>query len=112
MMAQATEQGKLGSLAKCATAMPNPNATDPNSKVICVYTYDAEDKDDVIRIAWELYQLGVAPIVLNYKQDRETSEGKYVKRGYKRVSRYSVHISHFKDKTRDEFIKFFKEKYT
>ncbi len=39
----ATEKGKLGSSSKVATAKLNPNARDPNTKVICVYTYDWTD---------------------------------------------------------------------
>ncbi len=41
-------EGKLGASAKTATAKPNPNANDPRHKVICVYAYDADDKDDVM----------------------------------------------------------------
>ncbi|MDD2777581.1 MAG: DUF1917 domain-containing protein [Methanocellales archaeon] len=78
-------------------------------KVICVYTYDSEDKKDVARIAWKLFDLGVAPEVLNYKKDKVTIEGKYAVKGHKKISRYSVSIHHFKDKTEKEFIKFFKE---
>ena len=39
----ATEKGRLGDLVKVATAKPNPNATDSNAKVICVYTYNWTD---------------------------------------------------------------------
>lgn len=45
----ATEAGKLGDSAKTATAMPNPNAVDQTKKVICIYTYDWQDKEDVWR---------------------------------------------------------------
>ncbi len=107
-IAKAVEEGLLGSSAKSATALPNPNATNQDIKVICVYTYDSEDKEDVARIAWELYNIGVAPRVLNYKTDKATLEGKYVKRGHTKVSRYSVSINHFKDKNKEQFIEFFK----
>lgn len=40
----ATEEGRLGSSAKVATARPNPNATNPDTKVICVYTYDGQTR--------------------------------------------------------------------
>ncbi len=46
----ATEDGRLGDWAKVATAKPNPNASDPATKVICVYTYDWTDEADVGRI--------------------------------------------------------------
>ena len=108
-IAKATEKGELGIGAKAATAKENPNATNKNVKVICVYTYDSEDKDDVARIAWKLFKLGVASRVLNYKKDQVTIEGKYVVKGDKKISRYSVGVHHFKDKTEKEFIKFFKE---
>ena len=35
---EATEDERLGDSAKVATAKPNPNASDPSKKVICVYT--------------------------------------------------------------------------
>src|SRR3989344_7711617 len=72
IIAKATEKGELGFAAKSATMKHNPNATNEDVKVICVYTYDSEDKDDVARIAWKLYKLGVNPRVLNYKKDSVT----------------------------------------
>ena len=41
--------GLLGSSAKVATMKQNPNAVRPDEKVICIYTYDSDDKDDVLR---------------------------------------------------------------
>src|SRR2546428_9421821 len=35
---KATEDGLLGLSSKTGTARPNPNATDPREKAICVYT--------------------------------------------------------------------------
>lgn len=83
----ATEEGKLGSSAKVATARPNPNATNPNNRVICVYTYDWTDQDDVRRIRQELRQLGII-WKIPYKADDDTYAGKYVVRGDKRISKY------------------------
>jgi hypothetical protein len=83
----ATEEGKLGSSAKVATARPNPNARDPNRKVICVYTYDWTDETDVKRIRAELRSLGVTSRI-PYKADRDTYEGKYANRGHTRFSKY------------------------
>ena len=108
-IANATENGDLGIGAKAGTAKENPNATNQDVKVICVYTYDSENKEDVARIAWKLFDLGVAPRVLNYKKDKVTIEGKYAVKGDKKISRYSVSIHHFKDKDEKEFIEFFKE---
>jgi len=107
-IAKATEEGILGIEAKSATAKENPNALSQDKKVICVYTYDSEDKDDVARVAWELYDLGVVPVVLNYKKDKVTLEKKYAVKGQKKICRYSISHTHFKGKTKEEFIDFFK----
>lgn len=55
----ATEEGRFGKLSKVATAKPNFNASDSKTKVICVYTYDWTDKEDVMRIRQDLRQLGI-----------------------------------------------------
>jgi hypothetical protein len=108
----ATKEGKLGGVSKCATAKPNPNATNNDTKVICVYTYNSEDKNDVARVALELYKLGVIANVINYKKDIITVEGRYANKGDKKISTYSLHISNFKDKTEKEFLDFFNNKYS
>ena len=84
---EATEKGCLGDSAKVATAKPNPNATDPSQKVICIYTYDWTDKEDVRRIRDELRALGITSKI-PYRTDRDTSAGKYAKRGHRRISKY------------------------
>jgi len=83
---RATEEGKLGSSAKVATARPNPNATN-SKKVICVYTYDWTDKSDVKRIRKKLRQLGVT-FKIPYKADQDTASGAYANRGKKHISKY------------------------
>jgi hypothetical protein len=83
----ATEEGRLGSSAKVATAMPNPNATNATSKVICVYTYDWTDEADVKRIRQELRELGITSKI-PYKADEDTYAGKYAIQGNKRISKY------------------------
>jgi len=55
--------------------------------VICVYTYDWTDKEDVKRIRQELRDLGITRKI-PYKADRETLSGKYAIRGDKRISKY------------------------
>ena len=45
----ATEQGCLGISAKAATACHNDLATSARTKLICVYTRDWQDQDDVRR---------------------------------------------------------------
>lgn len=84
---KAVEEGKLGSDAKVATAKPNPNATKPSKRVICVYTYDYTDEEDVRRIREELRKLGIASRI-PYKTDEDTLSGKYQKTGHKRISKY------------------------
>jgi hypothetical protein len=84
---KATEEGKLGSSAKVATAKPNPNATDIETKVICVYTYDWTDEIDVKRIREELRELGITNKI-PYKSDEDTLSGKYRMRGHARISKY------------------------
>lgn len=84
---RATEDGKLGSSAKVSTARPNPNAKDPNAKVICVYTYDWTDEKDAKRVREELRRLGISSKI-PYKADNDTFAGKYANRGSTRISKY------------------------
>ena len=72
----ATIDGRLGGVSKVATALDNPNAKDHNIKVICVYTYDYEDLDDVFTIRDTLAELGFVKRLV-YKADKTTREGKY-----------------------------------
>lgn len=83
---KATEEGLLGDSSKVATAKPNPNATNPYTKVICVYTYDWSDKD-VMRIREELRNIGITQ-KLPYKSDEDTLAGKYTVKGDKLISKY------------------------
>jgi len=84
---RATEDGKLGPAAKVSTAKPNPNARNLENKVICVYTYDWTDEEDVKRVRQELRDLGVTRKI-PYKADQDTLSGKYAIRGDKRISKY------------------------
>ncbi len=84
---KAVEGGKLGSEAKVATAKPNPNATNPNDKVICVYTYDYANEEDVKRIREELRKVGITNRI-PYKSDEDTLSGKYQIKGHTRISKY------------------------
>ena len=84
---QATEAGQLGGSAKVATAKPNPYATDPNTKVICVYTYDWTDEADVRRILNELRALGITQKI-PYKTDTDTLQDKYRVTGHRWISKY------------------------
>lgn len=73
---RATIDGLLGGVSKVATALENPTAKDNNIKVICVYTYDYEDVDDVFSIRKTLTKLGFVKKLI-YKTDIATKEGKY-----------------------------------
>lgn len=78
----ATEKGRLGGRSKVSTAKPNPTSADPKTKAICVYTYDSDDVEDVMRVRRELRALGVIEKI-GYKTDERTMAGVYVSRGYK-----------------------------
>ena len=84
---KATEEGGLGDSSKVATARLNPNAVDSSKKVICVYTYDWTDKEDVMRIRTELRALGIT-WKIPYKSDEDTDKGKYRVAGHTRISKY------------------------
>ena len=78
--------GFLGNRAKVSTAKPNPNSSS-KSFVICVYTYDFNDKKDVKRIRKELKNLGIKEVI-KYKTNKSTLEGKYANKGFKNISKY------------------------
>lgn len=91
---KAIEKSLLGSSAKCSTAKENPNSLNKSSGVICVYTYDSNDKEDLKRIAEELFKIdGVEKLF--YKEDNATYEGKYANRGDKRISKWFVNKNNF-----------------
>jgi hypothetical protein len=45
-----TKLGRLGVSAKVATAKPNSLAANSKLRLICIYTYDCTDIDDVLRV--------------------------------------------------------------
>lgn len=79
----ATRAGRLGCAAKVATAKENPHATSA-AHVICVYTSDYRDLDDVRRVLAELRTLGFAARIF-YKEDAATAANRY---GQGRASLY------------------------
>jgi hypothetical protein len=83
----ATENGLLGERAKVATAKPNPNAKNPSTRVICIYTYDSADEADVRRIREELPKLGFTGRI-PYKTNGDTFAGKYASRGHRHISKF------------------------
>lgn len=84
---QATEEGKLGGSAKVATMKPNANGSNPNVKVICVYTYDWTDEKDIKRVRAVLRELGIDRKIA-YKADDDTFKGRYVVKGDTKISKY------------------------
>ncbi len=83
---QATQEGKLGEIAKVSTAKRTPDSR-PNRHVICVYTYNWKDETDVHRIRAILRELGIT-WKIRYKADSDTIDGKYASRGDQRIAKY------------------------
>lgn len=73
---QATLEGRLGIAAKVATAKPNANAKKADEKLICVYTYSYEDKEDMLRVLQELRDMGFTGFC-PYKTDNTTRAHEY-----------------------------------
>ena len=86
---KSVEEGRLGNSAKAATALHHPMAIDSITKVICVYTYDWTDKEDVMKIRKELRKLGIT-WKISYKADIDTRMGNYRKRGKEKISKYYI----------------------
>ncbi len=82
---EAVEEGRLGGSAKVSTAKPNPLGK-PGTRVVCVYTYDSNDRQDVERIREELRKLGITDKI-PYKTDEDTMAGRYAVFGDKRISK-------------------------
>lgn len=84
---QATEKGILGIGAKAATAKPNRHASSEKEKVICVYTYNWQDVDDVYRVEKSIRSIGIET-TLYYKTDQDTLAGNYRVNGSNTISKY------------------------
>ncbi len=56
---EATRNGFFGAKAKAATAKPNPKASNPDFKVICIYTADFDHKEDLNRIEKSIRSLDI-----------------------------------------------------
>jgi Domain of unknown function (DUF1917) len=66
----------FGSSAKVATMHLNMNARNNDERVICVYSYDSNDKEDLLRILRHLRMIGINSIAF-YKEYEETYVGNY-----------------------------------
>jgi hypothetical protein len=71
----AQDKGTLGDMSKVSTRL-NAAMKGHDSYIICVYTYDSTDMNDVIRVRKGLRKLGFKD-PLNYKRDKETIAGVY-----------------------------------
>ena len=83
----ALEVGEFGDIAKVSTARPSQYATSTQEEVVCVYTYDGDDVDDVWRVREALRRLGFKQ-KLGWKSDQATREGRYESLGHVDVNRY------------------------
>jgi len=84
---KATKEGLLGTSSKVATSQPSQYANSETEKVICVYTYDSDDIDDINRIENALREIGIFS-TLCYKTNEATSKGNYSVRGSKNICKY------------------------
>ena len=71
-----TRSGSLGIQAKISTNYPSHH----DDRVICVYTYDYRDQDDVFRVRKKLITLGIKEQLV-YKTDDATRQGLYASNG-------------------------------
>ena len=69
----AQDKGLLGNKSKVSTAV---NYKQFKSHVICIYTYDSTDKEDLLRVRKGLKEAGFDK-PLKYKRDIETIQGVY-----------------------------------
>ncbi len=79
--------GLLGSSAKVATMMYNPREVRPGYKVICVYTYDSDDLEDLKRVLVGMREIGINQEAW-YKEDRTTRAGQYSSNSKGPVTKY------------------------
>lgn len=89
------ERGHLGTGAKVATAAPSSAEISPNTRVICIYTYDYRDHDDVRRVLAGLRKARVN-WRLSYKTDRATLDARYGRGTATYVSQAGT--GHFEDR--------------
>lgn len=85
----AIQKGELGSTAKVSTTRSNPLARESKSHVICVYSYDSDDVEDVMRIREKLREIGIKRKI-PYKTDKAEKNGKYSIFGHKNISKYFI----------------------
>jgi transcription termination factor NusB len=84
---KATEKGVLGIGSKSGTGLWNSNAGDSTDKVICVFTYNWQDKKDVFNVEKSLRKIGINHD-LYYKTDEDSRGNKYRINGDTNISKY------------------------
>jgi len=70
---KAIKENKLGKIAKVSTKL---GKKENNQYVICIYTYDSRDENDMLKIREELSKLGFKNKI-PYKRDIETKNRVY-----------------------------------
>ena len=80
----ATEHGYLGPYSKVSTQKRSSENFDKNTFVICVYTEDFNNKEDINRVEKKLRDLGIKN-ELSYKLNKDA--GKYEFQGFKNLIR-------------------------
>lgn len=70
---KATETGLLGSASKVSTAKAGDQNNSASQRVICVFTYNYKDEEDVLRIRQQLVDLGITQKI-PYKSDLQTQK--------------------------------------
>lgn len=73
---KALKEGLLGPYAKVSTMRKSKNAHSPDIKVICVFTENYRDIEDVMRIRNQLREMGFTQ-ELKYKTDAATLKDNY-----------------------------------
>lgn len=79
LVKNATESGKLGPYSKVSTQKRSSKNFEIDSFVICIYTEDFQDKDDVARVENQIRELGIKND-LHYKLNKDA--GKYEFEGH------------------------------
>lgn len=73
-------EGKLGLIAKVSTKKKGFYPYNSDNGVICIYTYDYRDLEDVKKIRHELKTLGFLDKII-YKSDEDTRQGRHLWKG-------------------------------
>ena len=101
---------KLGDAAKVSTAKRGGMVEDVTKYVICVFTNDSNDVEDIARIAFNIFSIVPNVDRMQYKSDRVTHLGVYTYNYKGVVCKYDVDRSFFVGKDIRQFADSFNEK--